>query len=176
MKPQQRIKSVVALAFALASTAVVWWACETNKVNVGPAEPSPLSTAQILGELANSSTQQEAETAITHLLEKTGVGIPVKGSKYGDYVLTDRFVSELATEHLLFRNGQDNSTWEEMFEVQKLLSQGDWIQDVDFDGAVARLREEAAAALKDPENPNNALLLAIAAKGAAIPEAIPLYD
>ncbi|GEM_PF-2371487 len=176
MKPQQRIKSLVALAFALTSAAAVWWACETNKVNVGPAEPSPLSTAQVLGELANSKTQQETEIAITHLLEKTGVGIPVKGSKYGEYILTDRFVSELATEHLLFRNGQENTTWEEMFEVQKLLSQGDWTQDVDFDGAVARFREEATAALNDPESPNNALLLAMAAKGAAIPETIPLFE
>jgi hypothetical protein len=175
MKLKKHIKSVV-FASAVASIAVVWWACETNKVNLGPAEPSSLSTARILEELANSRTQLEAEVAITHLFEKTGVGRPVKGSKYGDYALPDDFVSELAAEHQLFLNGEYTWTWGKMFEIQKRLSGAEWIQDVTFEDAVTRLQKEATSALKDPESPNNALLLVIFAKGVTIPEAIPVYD
>lgn len=170
---QKNLKFAV-LVTVFASTVGLWLACDFEKV--GPREPSAIKIASILEELANSRTQAEAEIAISHLLEKTGVGISVKGSNYGDHILPANFIATLAEEHLLFLKGEYNWTWEEMFEIEKLLSEDEWILPVTFEDAAARLQKEATSALADPENPNNALLLVIVAQGATVPTTISAFD
>lgn len=174
MKLHGSIKLAV-LAAMLVGAAGFWSAC--NFEQVGPKEPTALKLADVLAELDNSRSQIEAEVAIQHLLEKTGVGIEVRGSQYGEYTLPDNFVTGLAQEHLLYlQSGKPAWTWGEMFEIEKLLSEDDWGRPVEFQEAMTRLQELATAAQSNPENPNQALLLALVAKGATVPAAIPLYE
>jgi hypothetical protein len=164
MKRQKYFK-LAALFTVLMSVAGLWWAC--NFESVGPKDPSAIKLADILAELENSRSQTQAEMAIQHLLEKTGVGIEVRGSQYGGHRLPDGFVLRLAQEHLLYlQDGTYDWTWGQMFEATKLLSEGDWNHPVEFAEAMARLQEQAAAAQNDPEKPNNALLLAMVTKSA----------
>lgn len=165
---------VLAPAAMLAGIAVVWWACEFRRTidHVGPSEPLKMPLVEVLQELAASQTPAGAEKAITHLLEKTGVGLPVKGSDYNEYYLPDEFVAGLAQNHLLYRQGEDSTTWAEAFELEKIVSDVKWAAPVEFSGAMAELAEQANAALEEPESPNHALLLAMLAHGATIPTSI----
>jgi hypothetical protein len=173
MKTPKRIRYFI-MAAILAATAVVWWACQFERTidQAGPSAPLSMPLVQILNELANSQTPQEAEKAITHLLEKTGIGLPVKGSDYNEYYLPDEFVSALAQNHLLYRRGEDSTTWAEAFELERIVSDAKWTAPVEFNGAMVKLEERANAALADPESPNHALLLAMLAQGTKLPQSI----
>lgn len=173
MKVQKRLRYFV-LAVILMSTAVVWWACEFERTidHVGPSEPLKMPLAQILNELAASQTPEAAEKAITHLLEKTGIGMPVKGSDYNEYYLPAEFVSNLAQNLMLYRQGEDSTTWSGAFELERIVSDVKWAAPVEFAGAMARLEQRANAALANPESPNHALLLAMLARGTAVPQSI----
>lgn len=140
------------------------WMCSTQII--GPQEPSKIPTAEIVDALANARTQAEAKLAIEHLLDKTGVGRPIIGSQYNDYVLPDGFISELAEDQVIFLNDNDFSlSWGEVFEIEQAIPDDEWLSLVDFEDVVTRFREQATAALANPETPNNALLLVIAAEG-----------
>jgi hypothetical protein len=158
----------------LAGIAAVWWACEFKQTidQTGPSEPLKMPLAEVLQELAASQTPAGAEKAITHLLEKTGIGLPVKGSEYNEYYLPDEFVAELAQNLMLYRQGEDSTTWADAFELERITSDAEWTAPVEFNGAVAKLEERAKAALADPESPNHALLLAMLAQGATVPASI----
>jgi hypothetical protein len=173
MKVQKRIRYLV-LAAILAATAVVWLACEVERTidQVGPSEPSHLRLAQILNELAASRTPKDAEKAIIHLLEKTGIDLPVKGSNYNDYYLPDNFVAELAQAHLRYLNGEDTKNWAEAFDLEKIVSEGRWTAPHEFDEVVARLQQQAQAALAEPESPNHAVVLAMLVNGTTLPQSI----
>lgn len=173
MKVQKRFRYLVP-AMLLMGTAVVWWACDFEKTidQAGPSEPLKMPLAQILNELAASQTPEAAEKAITHLLEKTGIGLPVKGSDYNEYYLPAEFVADLAQNHQLYRQGEDSTTWAEAFELERIVSDVKWAAPVEFAGAMARLEQRANAALANPESPNHALLLAMLAEGATVPRSI----
>ncbi len=173
MKAHKRIQ-YLALAAISAATAVVWWACEVERTidQVGPSEPSHLRLAQILEELTVSRTPKDAEKAITHLLEKTGIDLPVKGSNYNDYYLPGNFVAELAQAHLRYLNGERETSWADAFELEKIVSEGRWTTPHEFDEVVARLQQQAQAALAEPESPNQALVLAMLVNGTTLPQSI----
>ncbi len=173
MKMQKLIRALAPAAI-LAGIAVVWWACEFQRTidQVGPSAPLNMPLAQILNELAGSTTPQEAEKAITHLLEKTGIGLPVKGSNYNEYYLPDEFVDKLAQDHLLYRHGEDSTSWAQAFDLERIVSDEEWATPLELNDAVAQLQQQASAAVADPESPNHALLLAMLAPGARLPESI----
>jgi hypothetical protein len=164
------------LVFAvITSVTFIGWNCSTEKM--GPKDPSSIEIAKIVEDLGNARTAPEAEAAIEHLLNKTGIGRPIKGSRYNDYELPDAFVSDLAQTHLRYLQDAEYAlTWGEAYEIEVLALDESETANFSFEAAVARFREQAAAALTDPENPNSALLLAIAADGPQLPAAIPAYD
>jgi hypothetical protein len=174
MKQSKRIQFVLAF-FMLACLGFVAWKCSTEKI--GPKDPSPIAIAQIVAELANAKTQPEAEAAIEHLLDKTGIGRAIKGSRYGDYLLPEGFIAELAQDQLRYSNDPDYAlTWGEAFEHEALTLDEDGQARFNFSEVAARFREQATVALDNPEDPNYALLLALAAEGGSIPGAISVDE
>lgn len=173
MKAQKLIRYFVP-AVIMAGVAVTWWACEFERTidHAGPSDPLNVKLTQLLGELSSSKSQQEAEQAITRLLEKTGVGLPVKGSKYTDDLLPDDYVAELAQEHVRHLRGEETTNWGDAFKFETLASDYEWDAAIGFEDVTARLQQQASAALADPESPNHALLLAMVLPGNALPEAI----
>lgn len=171
MNVQKLIRYSVSAAI-LAGAAAVWWACEFERTidQVGPSAPLNMPLVQILNELANCQTPQEAEKAITHLVEKTGIGLPVKGSNYNEYYLPEEFIAELAQDHLLHRSGEDSTDWAEAFELERIVAEEEWAKPVTFNDVVARFQQQAPAALADPESPNHALLLSMLARGTTLPQ------
>ena len=160
MKP----KTLVFFAILLMTACCFLWMCSTQII--GPQEPTKIPTAEIVDALANARTQAEAELAIEHLLDKTGVGRSIIGSKYNDYLLLDDFISELAKDQVLFLNDNDFSlSWGEVFEIEQAIPDDEWLSLVDFEEVITRFRDQATAALASSETPNNALLLVIAAEG-----------
>jgi hypothetical protein len=177
MKVQKLFRYFVPAAM-LVGTAVVWWACDFEKTidQVGPTEPLNMPLTQILNELAASQTPQAAEKAITHLLEKTGIGLPVKGSNYNEYYLPAEFVSNLAQEHLLYRRGEDSTSWAAAFDRERIVADDEWATPLEFNDVTARLQQQTPAAQADPESPNHALLLAMLAPETALSGPIAAPD
>lgn len=162
-------KNLVSFALLL-TIACFQWMCSTEMI--GPQEPSKIPTTEIVDELANARTQAEAELAITHLLQKTGVGMPIAGSKYQNYTLSDERLSILADSHLEFLGGSNSISLHEAFNT--LMGMTDILQfNVDSDQVFTRLDLQASNALLDKEQPNNALLLTIVADESGIPNTIP---
>lgn len=171
------LKYLLAAAL-LAGPPSLWWSCSFEETidHSALSDPLQMPLADILDELANSSNQQAVETAITHLLEKTGIGLPVKGSKYTEYVLPEEFVSELAQDHLAYLRGELSQHWGRAFDLEKAVSDDEWTTAVEFEEAVASLQEQATAALATPEVPNSALLLAAVTNGTQVPATIPVFE
>lgn len=162
-------KNLVFFAITL-TIAYFQWMCSTEAI--GPQEPSKIPTTEIVNELANARTQAEAELAITHLFEKTGVGMLIAGSKYQNYTVSDERLSILADSHLEFLGGSNSISLDEAFNT--LMGMTDiWQLNVDSDQVFTRLYLQASNALLDKEQPNNALLLAIVADESGIPNTIP---
>ena len=154
----------------LLTIACFQWMCSTEKI--GLQDPSKIPTAQIVDELANARTQAEAELAITHLLEKTGVGMPIAGSKYEHYTVSDERLSMLADSHLEFLRGANSISLDEAFNI--LMGMTDiWQLNVDSEQVFTRLYLQASNALLEREQSNNALLIAIVADESGIPNTIP---
>lgn len=159
-----------ALFTVLMSVAGFWWAC--NFEQVGPKEPPSMKLTEILAQLENSQSPVEAEMAIQHLVAKTGIGIEIKGSNYGEYYLPDNFAVELAEAHLRYLSGERDKNWAEAFELEKAVSEERWAKPLTFEDIAAALAPQAQAALADPESPNHALVLAMLASGTALPSSI----
>ena len=173
MKAAKKIRFVLTF-FMLVSTVGILWMCSAEKV--GLQDPSSITISEIVAELANARTQVEAEVALENLLDKTGVGREIKGSRYVDYFLGDGSVSDLAKSHLLFLNDDYAVlTWGDTYELEQLFVNEERFSAVDFASAVARLQQQANTALLNSESPENALLIALVADGAGIPGTIPLY-
>lgn len=177
MKLPKRLRYFVPTMILL-GTAVVWWACEFERTidQVGPTAPLDMPLAQILNELAASQTPQAAEKAITHLLEKTGIGLPVKGSNYNEYYLPAEFVSNLAQELMLYRRGEDSTSWAAAFERERIVADDEWAAPLAFNDVTAKLQQQIPAAQADPESPNHALLLAMLAPGTGLSGPIAAPD
>ena len=174
MKTKKILRLVLGFSLAVSLVSILW-VCSIE--NIGPQEPSQIPIDEIVAELANANTQSDVAFAIDHLLDKTGVGRAIKGSRYNDYSFPDDFISDLAESHLRFLNDNDYAlSWGDVFKIEQALPDDDWLLDVDFQEVVSRFQEQASAALLNPEDPNNALLLAIAADGSRIPNPIPLHD
>ncbi|MCL4708238.1 hypothetical protein KJ068_24025 [bacterium] len=173
MKMQKLLRFFAPIVI-MVGAAVTWWACEFERTidHAGPSDPLNVKLTQLLDELASSKSQKEAEQAITRLLEKTGVGLPVKGSKYTENLLHDDYVSELAQEYLRHLRGEETTNWGEAFKFETLASDHEWDAAIGFESVTARLQQQASAALADPESPNHALLLAMVLPDNVIPEAI----
>jgi hypothetical protein len=174
MKLSESSKSMLAFSM-LASLILIIWNCNTERI--GPKDPSPIEITKIVEDLATARTQTEVELALQHLLDKTGIGQPIRGSRYNDYILPGDFVVTLAQAHFRYLNDNDYAlTWGETFEIDGLGPDENGVPLFSFDEVVTRFGEQASAALSNPESPNNALLLAITANGADIPNQIGRYD
>lgn len=159
-----------ALLTVLLSVAGFWWAC--NFEQVGPKEPPSMKLTEILAQLENSRSPVEAEVAIQHLVEKTGLGLDIKGSSYGQYFLPDNFAIGLAEAHLRYLNGERDKNWAEAFDLERIVSEERWAKPLTFEDVAAALAPQAQAALADPESPDHALMLAMLVSGTALPSSI----
>ena len=173
MKVSKKIR--LALTFSMVVGIVsILWVCSAEKI--GLQEPSSATTSEIVAGLANARTQLEAETAVENLLDKTGVGRQIRGSRYIDYFLPDGFVSDLAKNQLLYLDDNNYAlTWGEVFEIEQIILDDERFSGVDFESVVTRFRQQANTALLNSEAPENAMLIAMAADGANMPRTIPLY-
>ncbi len=157
---------------------------------------SNIKIVTILEKLAYCRTQAEADTAVRLILEKTGVRKPNTPmppnpqSKYEVFVLSDEDRAKLAAWHLRFVTGEDTLTiggkllkldtltigenYNAIKEGADYIDQEFKLKD-DVDKTLKKLQQEATKALRDPEKPENALLLAVTAEGATIPVTIPEY-
>jgi hypothetical protein len=157
---------------------------------------SNIKIVTILEKLAYCRTQADADTAVRLILEKAGVrkpNIPMPPnpqSKYEVFVLSDEERAKLAAWHLRFVTGEDTLTiggkllkldtltigenYNAIKEGADYIDQEFKLKD-DVDKTLKKLQQEATKALRDPEKPENALLLAITAEGATIPVTIPEY-
>lgn len=173
MTASKKVRLVLTFAM-VASIVSILWVCSAGKI--GLQDPSSITISEIVAGLANARTQVEAEVALENLLDKTGVGREIKGSRYVDYFLGDGSVSDLAKSHLLFLNDDYAAlTWGDTYELEQLFVNEERFSAVDFASAVARLQQQANTALVNSESPENALLIALVADGAGIPATIPLY-
>lgn len=161
------------LLTVLAFGTTLLWVCRADKV--GPKAPLDIGISTIVADLATAESQDEAVAAITNLIKKTGVGTDVRGSRYAAYILDDH-IQQLAQAQLQFLNGQYDSSVGDLFADLKEAENEDWQLQVNLDEALQQLRDRATAALRDPEQPNRALLLVITAEGPQIPESISVYD
>lgn len=171
MKTYHKLRFIL-VSMALGGLAMLQWTCGIEKI--GLQEPSPIPISEIVSELANAQTQAQAEFAMDLILKKTGVGTQIVGSRYGDYFLDENIVANVVQTHLrTLREPRFRLTWQEVFELEQILPEGDWLSPVVFDDVRQRFKEEATLALRDPEAPNNAVMLAIMAKDGIIPTSVP---
>ncbi|MGH7451163.1 MAG: hypothetical protein ACRENG_07455 [bacterium] len=157
---------------------------------------SNIKIITILEKLAYCRTQAEADTAVRLILEKTGVRKPNTPmppnpqSKYEVFVLSDEDRAKLAAWHLRYVTGKDTLTVEGKLLKLDTLTIGETYNAIkgaadyidqefklkdDMDKTLKKLQQEATKALRDPEKPENALLVAVVAQGATIPVTIPVY-
>lgn len=213
MKQQKRIVGAV-LVTLMVSAAVLWWACDFEKVSPteslttkvsdivskygGTGSLSETKLATILEKLAYCQTQADAVKAIDLLLEKTGIRRsntplppPPQQNKYAVFLLPDPDLAKLAAWHLSFVNGTNimiignNETTVKPLTIGETFNafknSADYINqefklDGDIDKILQALQKDATKAQLDPEDPDNALLLALTAEGATISTNIPLFD
>ncbi|MGH7491099.1 MAG: hypothetical protein ACREOO_01760 [bacterium] len=172
----------------------------TNKVSDlvsqyrGIQRLSEITIAGILEKLANCRTRAQADTAIRLLLDKTGVKHPssplnpAPQSEFGVFHLSNDAIAKLAAWHLSFVAGRDTVHFENKIWKVDTISAGETYGSLavqhqyidrelelkgDLDQALSKLQQSAEAALRDPELPENALLVTIIAEGALIPPKTP---
>jgi hypothetical protein len=214
VKSQKKLMGAV-LIMLMVIAAVVWWACDFEKVS--PTEPyttkvsdivrgfsrigtlSEVEIATIVQKLATCLTQVEAEEAIRLLLEKTGIETsatpkpPHKKSEYSVFFLSDAEIARLAAWHLSFVTGKSTViiehrelnvrplTIEETFGTFEEAAKNYLHQEFELDkhalleDILKDIQKDATKALLKPEEPGNALLLALTSEGATIPVTIPLF-
>jgi hypothetical protein len=158
----------------IGSVALLQCMCTVD--TIGLTEPSPIPIGEIVTDLGKVQTQEQAEFAINLLLRKTGIGSGVRGSNYTQYELPDGMVADIAETHIRTLQDPDfRLTWEEVFELEQILPESEWISPVTFEEMVGRFLDQAASALKDPEPPNHALIVAILAVDGEIPRSVPAF-
>lgn len=162
-----RTPPIVLALIALASTAMIIECPE------GPTETIDMTTEEVIEELGTSTTRQEAAASIRHLLLKTGVGTRDFRSQYSGFRLSHDQIDRLARAQLRFlRDSTRGATL--AITYRSLLEAADATDDVlvlnvPLGRVMQTLSEQASEALNDPEHPNNALVLAIAAQDGRLP-------
>jgi hypothetical protein len=153
--------------------AFIFWGCQTEEV----ADLSgDVKTTEVMVRLAASSSQAEAEAAVRSLIVKAEMGETFPGSRYELYTFSDEDIAELAELHRYYQNGELLITLGRTFEAIMYIADHIPLPKMEFDTAMSMLAEETEAALADPEEPGNALLMAIASENESVPKTVPLYD
>lgn len=157
----------------LVSVLCLFSGCQTEEVADFSEETG---IEGVVRDLADSSTQVEAEAAIRNLLIKVEMGREFPGSRYALYTLSDEDIAGLAEENLLHLNGNLQLTLGYIFDSIMYVADVTPFPEMEYDTAMDILRAEMDAALADPEEPGNALLVAIASEDGIMPEIAPYYE
>lgn len=163
----------ILLPAVLACSVCLFWGCQNEPVADFSEETR---IRDVVGGLADSDSQAEAQAAIRNLLNKAEMGTAFPGSRYEAYAFSDEDITDLAELHLLYLDGQFKPTLAHTFEAIMRVADDMSMPGMEFDSAASMLQGQTADALADPEEPGNALLVAIAAEDGKIPGTAPSYD
>jgi hypothetical protein len=161
------------LPAVLAVAVCLFWGCQNEPVADFSEETR---IVDVVGELAGSDSQAEAEAAIRNLLNKAEMGTAFPGSRYEAYEFSDEDIADLAELHLLYLNGEFEPSLAHTFEAMMRVADDMSMPRMEFDSAASMFQGQTADALADPEEPGNALLVAIAAEDGKIPGTAPSYN
>ena len=175
----QTIRSIEALRVTIEATLLI--CC------LVVAYPSGLSaketTKEIVGELLIVQTQSEAENALKALFTKSGVGTIVTKTRFSNFVLSDVQIAELAKLHIEYlQNGKGYTIGKlcsaAVVAFDQINSEAVFfpLQPSNLDHTFTLLQEQVNLALREPEKPDNAFLIAIIAEGASIPNSAPRFN
>lgn len=176
----------------LAVGALTWASgCDFTRVDEGADVP----LQQHLEALETAATPDQAERAIRGILNKVGVrtswraDVPDEELAFASYRVTDEQVRALAQEHARYVSGDRGAAASVSRTHEAVVEADDAAEEILRNLEVGLTAEsrgsilvnaieastifqaEIAAALEAPEAPSNAIVLAIAADGAALPSA-----
>ncbi len=163
----------ILLPAVLACAACLFWGCQNEPVADFSEETR---IEDVVGGLAHSDSQAEAEAAIRNLLNKAEMGTAFPGSRYEAYAFSDEDIADLAESHLLYSNGELQSSLGDAFHAVMRVADRMSVPEMGFDTATDMLEGQTAHALAEPEEPENAILVAIATEDGRIPAAVPSYS
>lgn len=177
MKTKIYISMAVTVLIAIAT--FFWF--QSCRKSIGSVEP--LSTKHIIKELTEANTPEKAETAITHLFEKVGIGIENKNSDFEQFKINFELLSSLAMAQSKFVNGNKSVTIGQYYSLKSkamdrimIVSNNKFVFESTLNKSLQDLYKASIAAKKDIETPNNALLLTISSEKGEIPDQIIQCD
>lgn len=172
MKTASKMAEILLPAVMVCSVCLLW-GCQTEEV----ADLSEdVKTTDVMVRLAASSSQAGTEAAVRSLIVKAEMGETFPGSRYELYTFSDEDIADLAELHTYYQNGELLITLGRTFEAIMYVAEHIPVPKMEFDTAMSTLAEETEAAFADPEEPGNALLVAIASENGNVPKTVPLYD
>jgi len=172
MKTASKMAEILLPAVMVCSVCLLW-GCQTEEV----ADLSEdVKTTDVMVRLAASSSQAGTEAAVRSLIVKAEMGETFPGSRYELYTFSDEDIADLAELHTYYQNGELLITLGRTFEAIMYVADHIPVPKMEFDTAMSTLAEETEAAFADPEEPGNALLVAIASENGNVPKTVPLYD
>ena len=159
------VVAIVIAVFVVAGAGIWLAGCDANRIDAEAA----ISTEEVLAALTSATTEGEATTAIQQLIDKTGLDGSQGASTYRAFGLGKVSRSQLAKDLAAYNKGElAERSFGSVFEDAR--SGGEPIAD-DLESTVMVFDAVVADALLDVEDPSAAFVLAIAARGAQLPDA-----
>jgi len=138
------MKTMVKVGLILLPTVLVlclFPGCQTEEVADFSEETR---TEDVVGGLADSASQVEAEAAIRDLFSKAEIGTAFPESGYGTYAFSDEGIADLAELHLLYLNSEVEPSLEYMFEAVMRVSDSRSVPEAEFGAAMSVLEGQTA--------------------------------
>jgi len=162
---------LLVVAFVIAGVGMWLSGCDFNKVE----QEAATSTQDILAALAAADTETEASTAIQALVEKTDLDGSSGASMYRDFGLKKAERADLAASLAAYNRGELSSE-ASLADVFQNAGVSENAVTADVDATMKVFKEVVADALRDPDDPNAAFILAIATNLPRVPESSSALD
>lgn len=144
--------------------------CQMEKVS--PNEPTKIPIAEILEKISVPTSVANAEEGIKELFSKVGFNKSFPGNKYEGYGASREQISQLAENQIIYLTDDITLTMGDIFDETMDVANQVGLPQMTYEAVTVKLHNQISAALSEPEIPENALLVVIAAKDKKLPKSV----
>ncbi len=162
-----KARITVILLTGLGLVAVWMWAggCDFSRVG----DDAEVSIVKIVSDLSKANSEAKAAKAIRTLVKKTRMGEPGEANPLEAYELDEDDIEVLAELQSASLQGSGTSGLTAADVYEAALQSGDTVT-ADLATVLRSLEERLGAAVNDPEEPMNALIVALASRDGRLPQ------